>query len=142
MKIRESGSTSVSATTTKNTVLLKAKNSTIAEFTIKPSNADDTDLDLDNFVLTGTKRTYEATARECSANKVHEDASCSKDTPVVNTELATQEACEAVAGYKRNSTKCETDLTNQTGCELANGTWTPEQEAVTYTTEEACKAAE
>ena len=51
MKLRESGSTTVSAVASKNTLLLKAKNQNIAEFTVKPSNANDTDLDLDEITL-------------------------------------------------------------------------------------------
>ena len=54
MKTKESGSTTISAGSSKNTVLLKAKNQTIAEFTVKPSNSSDEDLNLDSIELTFT----------------------------------------------------------------------------------------
>ena len=51
MKVKTSGSTTISAGSSKNTVLLRAKNQTIAAFTVKPSNSSDTDLYLDTFTL-------------------------------------------------------------------------------------------
>lgn len=51
METRESGTTSISAGASRNTVLLKKKNQKLAEFTVKPSNPDDKDLTLDTFEL-------------------------------------------------------------------------------------------
>lgn len=51
MKVKASGSTTIDAASSKNTVLLKAKNQTIAEFIVKPSNKDDEDLMLDDVVV-------------------------------------------------------------------------------------------
>ena len=50
-KTKESGSVKVETTTSKNTVLLKAKNQNIAEFTVKPSNSSDDDLTLDSLEI-------------------------------------------------------------------------------------------
>ena len=50
-KTKESGSVKVEATTSKNTVLLKARNQNIAEFTVKPSNSSDDDLTLDSLKI-------------------------------------------------------------------------------------------
>ena len=54
MKVKASGSTTVDTASSKNTVLLKAKNQTIAEFTVKPSNKDDEDLTLDDLAVVVT----------------------------------------------------------------------------------------
>ena len=50
-KTKESGSVKVDSATSKNTVLLKARNQNIATFTVKPSNSSDDDLTLDTIVL-------------------------------------------------------------------------------------------
>ena len=50
-KTKESGSVKVEAGTSKNTVLLKGRNKSIATFTIKPSNSSDDDLTLDSLEI-------------------------------------------------------------------------------------------
>ena len=41
IKVKESGSVTVSAATSRNTVLRTASNAVIAEFTVKPSNGEE-----------------------------------------------------------------------------------------------------
>ena len=50
-KTKASGSVKVEAGTSKNTVLLKGRNKSIATFTIKPSNSSDDDLTLDSLEI-------------------------------------------------------------------------------------------
>jgi hypothetical protein len=52
IKIKDAGSVKVDAAASKNTVLLRAKNQKVAEFSVKPSNSADTDLTLDNMTIT------------------------------------------------------------------------------------------
>ena len=59
-KTKESGSTKVEAGTSKNTVLLKGRNKSIATFTIKPSNSSDDDLTLDSFEISFSGATITA----------------------------------------------------------------------------------
>jgi hypothetical protein len=53
MRIKSQGSVTIPATSTAKNALLKAQNSTIAEFTIKPSNNNE-GITLDELILTGT----------------------------------------------------------------------------------------
>ena len=93
MKVRESGSTTVSATASKNTLLLKAKNQNIAEFTVKPSNSNDTDLDLDEITLKVTLTSIDCEEQENEWTP----ASCLiNDVESVAT-YGTKELCEAEA---------------------------------------------
>ena len=56
MKVKASGSTKIDAWTAKDTVLLKAKNQTIAKFIVKPSNSNDDGITLDKLAFSGVNK--------------------------------------------------------------------------------------
>lgn len=102
MKVVEKGSVTVTAATSKDTLLLAKKNQVVAEFTVKPTNGAE-GIYLENFVLSGSKvtlvpgaTTYNCTFDDASAT-VSYAADTEDETKCIKTTTTTTTG--AAAGY-------------------------------------------
>jgi hypothetical protein len=94
MKVVEKGSVTVTAATSKDTLLLAKKDQVVAEFTVKPTNGAE-GLYLENFVLSGSfvtlvpgATTYACPDGMSAEGTITEDTECSKTESVVTTGAA------------------------------------------------------
>ena len=112
MKIRDAGSVKVDAASSKNTVLLKAKNQEIAKFQVKPSNESDTDLTLDDMTIT-----VSITPETVSCAQAEVPASCSDTNFELNDEGT---ACVVKSSYNGGYQAWTTDPVAAASCSDTN----------------------
>ena len=93
IKVKESGSITVTAGTSRNTVLLKSSTANLAEFTVKPANWDDwVTLDSLKFTLSGVdwskvEVTVDGEDFTVSNNEITPEVTLDKDGVVVKVDL-------------------------------------------------------